>query len=338
MNRHMTLARFVPLPENQAACHAIRDLATFLQGTRQTAPFNPLLLHGPSGSGKSHLATALAWETEASNKKHVRLSCREMRLQPMKGAKKTKDAPSFSEMLGDAADLLILEDLHNLPLPAVESLVQVIDERLGGGGPTVFTALTGPRHLTHRGTRYPARLASRLAAGLVVGIEPLSATSRKTLLVELAQRRQLPLRPDVVDWLVSHLGGTRQLEGAITQLETLSRLRKELDLPLIKAHFGPQTASNETTVERIAKHVCGYYRIHPSELQTAKRHRNVLLPRQVGMYLARQLTALSLEQIGAFFGGRDHTTVLHACRKVETEMQKDPLLSGAVKNIHAELS
>src|SRR5437763_712685 len=80
------------------------------------------------------------------------------------------------------------------------------------------------------------------------------------------------------------------------------------------------------TVERIASQVGGYFRVEPRQLQSRRRFRNVLLPRQVGMYLARQLTALSLDQIGAFFGGRDHSTVLHACRKVQIAMRKDAVL------------
>ncbi|HYT93717.1 MAG TPA: helix-turn-helix domain-containing protein, partial [Gemmataceae bacterium] len=92
------------------------------------------------------------------------------------------------------------------------------------------------------------------------------------------------------------------------------------------------------TVERIAERVGGYFRVEPAQLQSRRRYRGVLLPRQVGMYLARQLTGLSLEQIGAYFGGRDHSTVLHACRKVEQALDSDAALSGAVRQLHAELT
>jgi len=91
-------------------------------------------------------------------------------------------------------------------------------------------------------------------------------------------------------------------------------------------------------MERIAWRVSRYYQVPARQLQSRRRYRNILLPRQVSMYLARRLTGLSLEQIGAYFGGRDHSTVLHACRKVEDAIDVDAGLSGAVRQIHAELS
>jgi len=90
-------------------------------------------------------------------------------------------------------------------------------------------------------------------------------------------------------------------------------------------------------VERIARRVGEHYRIEVRAMQSASRDRSVVLPRQVGMYLARRLTDLSLDRIGAFFGGRDHSTVLHACRKVEEALASDLTLSGAVREIHADL-
>jgi chromosomal replication initiator protein len=103
----------------------------------------------------------------------------------------------------------------------------------------------------------------------------------------------------------------------------------------------PPTASAtaaRVTVERIAQRVGGYFRVVPRQLQSRRRYRNILVPRQVGMYLARQLTGLSLGQIGAYFGGRDHATVLHACRKVEQAITEDAALSGAVRQLHADLA
>jgi chromosomal replication initiator protein len=90
-------------------------------------------------------------------------------------------------------------------------------------------------------------------------------------------------------------------------------------------------------VERIARRVGDYFRVAPNQLQTRRRSRDALLPRQVSMYLARRLTDLSLQQVGAYFGGRDHSTVLHACRKVEQALGRDVALSGAIRQLLAEL-
>ena len=91
------------------------------------------------------------------------------------------------------------------------------------------------------------------------------------------------------------------------------------------------------SVERIIERVGRYFHVEPRQLCSRRRGRNALLPRQIGMYLTRMLTPLSLEQIGAHFGGRDHSTVLHACRKVEEALARDTMLSGAVRQLHADL-
>ena len=111
-----------------------------------------------------------------------------------------------------------------------------------------------------------------------------------------------------------------------------------LTLDVVIAHFRPQLEAGRLNIDRICERVSDYFRLSPAELQSRRRFRGVMLPRQVSMYLARQLTGLSFESIGAFFGGRDHTTVLHACRKVEEALQSDAALSGALKHLHAQLT
>src|SRR5206468_8313523 len=144
----------------------------------------------------------------------------------------------------------------------------------------------------------------------------------------------------VLRWLANHLAGGRQLEGAVARLQTLAKLRREpLDVATVAAEFREQArgegdGKGGLTVRHIAERVGGYFQVEPDQLQSRRRYRNVVLPRQVGMYLARQLTPLSLEQIGEYFGGRDHSTVLHACRKVEEALERDPRLSGVVRQIH----
>lgn len=204
--------------------------------------------------------------------------------------------------------------------------------------PTVVTATQGPVLLQSR-ERFPARLTSRLAGGLVVALESWQAASRLYFLEEAAQRQQLAVAPDILPWLAQHLtGGGRQLEGAIHQLrELVKQQRQDLDLEAVEKHFQVQADADRPTMERIARQVSGYFHLEPGQLQSQRRYRNIMLPRQVSMYLARQLTTLSLDQIGAYFGGRDHTTVLHACRKVERALKSDATFSGAVRQLQAEL-
>jgi chromosomal replication initiator protein len=173
-----------------------------------------------------------------------------------------------------------------------------------------------------------------------VGLEPWQASSRHHFLRELARRRGLRGPEETVSWLAESLtAGGRQLEGALCQIDSLQRLlKKPLDADLLRKHFQGQDDAQRPTVERITEHVGGYFRVEPRQLKSARRSRDLLVPRQVSMYLARRLTALSLQQIGTFFGGRDHSTVLHACRKVELALASDAALSGAVRRIYAELA
>lgn len=237
-------------------------------------------------------------------------------------------------------DLLIVEDLQHLNPGAAELLVQTIDYLAARNRPMVLTANAGPQRLRHRGDRFPIRLVNRLAGGLVIGLDPLGPASRLKLMQMLAQRRQLAVPTEVLRWLSERLnGGGRQLEGAIAQLQTLAKLhRGPLDIATVAGQFQQQTDAGRVTVERIAERVGGYFRVALSQLQSQGRSRNVVLPRQVVMYLARQLTPLSLEDIGDYLGGRDHSTVLHACRKVELALDTDTALSGAIREIHAGLA
>jgi chromosomal replication initiator protein len=250
------------------------------------------------------------------------------------------DAAGAWREQASGCDLLVLEDIQHLSARAVELVIHVLDTRDAGGLPTVITALAGPRHLTLRGERAPARLTSRLAGGLVVALAPLQPASRLEVLKQLAQRRQLAVSPEILAWLAENLiGGGRQLEGALGQLETLAKLQpKPLALDDIRPHFEAQLEAARPSLDSIVQRVGACFAVAPGQLQSRRRTRNIVLPRQVSMYLARQLTGMSLHDIGAYFGAQDHTTVLHACRKIEAALDDDAVLSGAVQQLKTELT
>jgi chromosomal replication initiator protein len=241
----------------------------------------------------------------------------------------------LDETAGRAPDLLIVEDVQHLAARKAETTVQCFDERLVREQQMVFTATVGPRLLTH----LPARLTSRLASGLVVGLEPFAPEGRLAFLRDGVQRRHLPVGPDVLTWLAEHVGGSgRQLEGALHRLEALVRMHATVPgVDEVAQHFRIEAEASQRTVAHIAQRVSSYFQVAPGELVSRRRCHNALMPRQIGMYLARQLTPLSLHQIGAYFGGRDHSTVLHACRKVERALTRDAALSGAVRQLRADL-
>jgi chromosomal replication initiator protein len=330
-----TFARFTTAAENRGALLAVQHVTTCVCSGRARRTDNPLLLHGPPGAGKTHLVSALVAEvTRTTATLIVNVLAAGDLVAP--------DEPEGDDPFEAArrCDLLIVEDLQHLPVRSAEKLVQLFDYLLVRDRQMVFTANAGPQQLNHRGQRFPARLTSRLASGLVVHLPPLGAAGRLALLKEQAQRRQFAVGHDVLAWLAEHLtGGGRQLEGALNRLEMLARMhQRPPDVAAVAAHFQEQAEANRPTVERIAERVSGYFQVRPQELQSRRRYRNVLLPRQVGMYLARRLTSLSLQQIGAYFGGWDHSTVRHACKKIETTLAHDAVLSGAVRQLHADLA
>jgi chromosomal replication initiator protein len=323
-----TFTHWVTRPENRSARAAVRHLAEGLAARRRAVRL--LFLHGPAGTGKTHLVNALT--TTVTRRCPDLIVC----LLPAADCR-PQDPQNPHDWLSaaQACDLLVVEDVQHLPLRSVETLIGVIDDRRARGLPMVFTAAEGPGQLA----RLPERLTSRLASGLVVGLEPLAPASRLAFLEDRARRRRLDVGPDVLVWLAENVGGSaRQLEGAVTRLKTLARLQGRVpDMAAVAEAFRDDADAARPSVERIIERVGRHFRVEPREVCSRRRGRNALLPRQVGMYLARMLTPLSLEQIGAHFGGRDHSTVLHACRKVEQALARDAVLSGAVRQLHADL-
>lgn len=324
-----TFANWIALTENQAARLAVARVADCVCQRGPRRAINPLFLHGPAGVGKSHLVAALLAEVthRAPDLQVARLAAAELE------ALLRSDADQEDLKAARQADLLIIEDVQHLPARLEEAVVHLLDRGLARQQQLVFTALTGPAQLSH----LPARLTSRLGGGLVVGLETLSPDSRKTFLRECIRRRELNIDAEAIDWLAEHVSGSvRQLEGVMARLDHLRG--QTLSVKTIAEHFAVEAEAARPSVERIVQRVGRYFRVEPRQLQSRGRSRGVLLPRQIGMYLARQLTELSLEQIGAYFGGRDHSTVLHACRKVEQALAQDMNLSGAVRQLHADLA
>ena len=324
-----TWALWVALPENRSALAAVQSVADCVCGRQPRRAVNPLFLHGPAGVGKTHLVAGLA----------ARVAERRPGLSVviLTAGDFDRDPADLRAELAAArqADLVAVEDVHRLSAAAVEAVVQLVDRALARQIQLVFTSAVGPARLE----RLPARLTSRLAGGLIVGLETLGPASRLDFLKDRVARKGFLADPAVLDWLAVSIGGSgRELAGAVSRLETLTRLLgRPAALDDVTESFRPDADAHRLTVERIAQGVGRYFRVEPRRLQGRDRSRHALLPRQVGMYLARRLTDLSLGQIGAYFGGRDHSTVLHACRKVEQALADDLALSGAVRQLQADL-
>ncbi|HLW68343.1 MAG TPA: helix-turn-helix domain-containing protein [Gemmataceae bacterium] len=309
----------VLVPENRSAWMAVRRLLRSLQAFR-SAPFPLLYLHGGPGTGKTHLLQFLQDSLPE-----------EVTSQYLRAA----DWPESPDDEFRRSQMLIIEDMQHLPRRALEDLKRIVDCRLTRKRITVFSALHGPAELEN----LPAFLASRLAAGLIVGIPPYSRSSRRILLQQLAQIADRPIQPEVLDWLAEHVPGSgRQLQAALCRVQTASAgLREPIDVYTVAALFQTEAEEQRISIERIVERIGREFAVTATDIGGEDRQPQIVWPRQLAIYLARKWTGLSLAQIGECFGGRDHSTVRHACQKVESVIATDAEQASRVRQIEAEL-
>jgi chromosomal replication initiator protein len=325
-SRPFELHGFTVLPENRSAVRAISALArSVLLGKRSRVC--PLLLHGQHGTGKTRLTNSVLSAIAVGSRTATGRSI------PARELARANDDLRFADPELATCDFLVLEDVQHLPKSASDALCELIDRRQSRRRALVITANTGPALLQH----LPRRLTSRLASGLVVQLEPLGPRSRRAILESNANKVQLA--PDALDWLAAQGGGLRAALGLLQSLgQAAAAHPRPLDRQAVEEILAGtgQPTSREADLKVIIKHVCVAFGATQKDLLGKSRLRPVLVPRQVAMYLAHTVGKLSLPRIGGEFG-RDHTTVLHACRKIDELMKTDPKLHAIVRQLTKQL-
>ncbi|MBM4343882.1 MAG: chromosomal replication initiator protein DnaA [Deltaproteobacteria bacterium] len=322
------------------------ELAASAAGAICQAPgvlYNPLFVHGGVGLGKTHLLHAIGHRMRALQPNlRVRYVAAETYIDDVYAAWRSKDSACRQEVRNhyrDGADVLLLDDAQFLQG----------NDKIGEEFFHLFNALhNAGKQIVLSSDRYPSelqglheRLRSRMQWGLVAELSPPDRDLRIAILRHKAGELQLVLPPDVVFYLADHLcNNVRELEGALHKLSAHARMgRRSIDLGLARAALGPmiEMPSRNLTAEVIQRVTAQHFGIKVTDLKGAKRHRTVVVPRMIAMYLVRKHTSASLPDIGRLFGGRDHTTVLHGCRKMQGDVTRKPDIQVAVQAIETAL-
>jgi chromosomal replication initiator protein len=331
LQERFTFDTFVAGPANEFAHAVARRVASWSDGH-----FNPVVFHGPYGFGKTHLLNAIAWEAmrNAPDKKVIYLTA-ERFLSSFVRALMDRSGPAFKEELR-AADLLLIDDVHFIAgkQSSQEELFHTLAALTQDGRRVVFTADRAPTAMSEM----DARLRSHLQAGLVCGVEPADRELRLGILdrkLDLLARQEgftrSSVKPEVMLFLADRFtDSVRELEGALNTLvaragEGVARLGLEDAQAILRPHL--RGGEKRITIDEIQKAAAEHYGMKQADLISERRNRAIARPRQAAMWLAKQLTTRSLPDIGRRFGGRDHTTVLHAVRRIEELRASDAQLS-----------
>ena len=314
LDPRFTFENFVVGKPNELAFAAARRAAE-----SSTVPFNPLFLYGGVGLGKTHLMHAIAWHIRKRdpNRRVIYLSAEKFMYQFIR-ALRFKDTVAFKDQFR-SVDVLMIDDVQFISGKdsTQEEFFHTFNALVDRNRQIVISADKSPHDLEGM----EERLRSRLGWGLVADIHPTSYELRLGILQAKAEKCEIPIPHKVLEFLAHKItSNVRELEGALNRLVAHATLvgrpislesAQELLHDLLRAN------DRRVTIEEIQKRVAEHFNIRIADMHSARRSRAVARPRQVAMYLAKQLTARSLPEIGRKFGGRDHTTVMHAVKKID---------------------
>lgn len=330
---------FVVGKSNELAFNAAQALASAAT-SGGAAGFNPLFLHGPTGLGKTHLMHAIGSAVLAENPKAkvIYLSAEKFMVEFL-AALRAKDTFSFKQRLR-SADLLMVDDVQFIAGKdsTQEEFFHTMNEIINAGRRLVISADRSPQNLEG----IESRILSRLAWGLVADINPADYELRYNILkTKLAAMPQANVPDEVVQFLARKIAANvRELEGALNRVIAYGNLvGRKLDLDFTREVLADvlRAHSRKLTIDEIQRRVADHYALKINDLISPRRAREVARPRQVAMYLAKMLTPRSLPEIGRRFGGRDHTTVMHAVKRIEELRATDHELDRDINQLRRAL-
>ncbi|MBV8061878.1 MAG: chromosomal replication initiator protein DnaA [Alphaproteobacteria bacterium] len=314
LDPRFTFDNFVVGKPNELAYAAARRVAD-----SDTPGFNPLFLYGGVGLGKTHLMHAIAWHIRRHypQRRVIYMSAEKFMYQFVR-ALRYKDTVAFKDQFR-SVDVLMIDDVQFIggKDTTQEEFFHTFNALVDRNRQVIISADKSPQDLD----RMEERLRSRLGWGLVADLHPATYELRLGILHAKAEKLGCQVPDKVMEFLAHKItSNVRELEGALNRIAAHAQLvGRTISLEMTQDVLADLLRANDRriTIDEIQKKVAEHYNIRLSDMHSARRARQVARPRQVAMYLAKQLTPRSLPEIGRKFGGRDHTTVIHAVRKIE---------------------
>ncbi len=335
LNSEFTFATFVEGKSNEMAKAAASQVAL-----NAGKSYNPLLLYGGVGLGKTHLMQAVGNEVQAANPNAKVVYLHSQRfVQDMVRALQEGTMQEFMQYYR-SVDMLLIDDIQFFAkkLRSQEEFFHVFNGLLERGHQMVLTCDRYPREIDG----LEERLKSRFVWGLTVEVEPPELETRVAILMKKAEAEQIHLDPAVAFFIGERIrSNVRELEGALRRVIANARFTgSRITIEQVKRALRDLLAiqDRQVGIDNIQRTVAEYYNIKISDILSKRRNRTIARPRQMAMSLAKELTNHSLPEIGEAFGGRDHTTVLHACRKIAELKESSTDVAEDYKNLNRLLA
>ncbi len=333
LDPRFTFENFVVGKPNELAHAAARRVAESQAGPGRHVPFNPLFLYGGVGLGKTHLMHAIAWHirTQDPTRKVIYLSAEKFMYQFVR-AIRFKDTMAFKEQFR-SVDVLMIDDVQFIGGrdATQEEFFHTFNALVDQNRQIIISADKSPSDLEG----IEERVKSRLGWGLVADLHPTTYELRLGILQAKADATKSQVPGKVLEFLAHKItSNVRELEGALHRISAHTQLiGRTITLESAQEVLHDLLRANDrrVTIDEIQKRVAEHYNIRLADMHSARRARAVARPRQVAMYLCKQLTPRSLPEIGRKFGGRDHTTVMHAVRKIEELKAADRTLAEDIE-------
>ena len=320
VNPDLTFENFVTGKANQLARAAAIQVAN-----NPGISYNPLFFYGGVGLGKTHLIHAIGNQVMADQPgARIRYIHAEQYVRDVVTAYQRKGFDDFKHYY-HSLDMLLIDDIQFFggKSRTQEEFFYAFEALIAAKKQIIITSDTYPKEITGMDDR----LISRFDSGLTVAIEPPELEMRVAILMKKAESEGVMLNDDVAFFVAKHLrSNVRELEGALRKILAYSRFHgKDITIDVVKEALKDllSVQNRQISVENIQKTVADFFNIKVADMYSKRRPANIARPRQIAMYLAKELTQKSLPEIGELFGGRDHTTVLHAVRKISQDRQKN---------------